>query len=32
MSDAAGLDPRAHDDKPEKLIACVRDFLSADGI
>jgi hypothetical protein len=27
--DAAGLDPRAHDDKPEKLIACVRDFLSA---
>jgi hypothetical protein len=29
MSDAAGLDPRAHDDKPEKLIACVRDFLSA---
>jgi hypothetical protein len=29
MSDAAGLDPRAHDDKPKKLIACVRDFLSA---
>jgi hypothetical protein len=29
MSDASGLDPRAHDDKPEKLIACVRDFLSA---
>src|SRR5713101_7449421 len=28
MSDAAGLDPRAHDDEPEKLIACVRDFLS----
>jgi hypothetical protein len=29
MSDAAGLDPRAHDDKPGKMIACVRDFLSA---
>jgi hypothetical protein len=29
MSDAAGLDPRAHDDKPEKRIASVRDFLSA---
>jgi hypothetical protein len=31
MSDAAGLDPRAHDNDPEKLIACVRDFL-ADGL
>jgi hypothetical protein len=29
MSDAAGLDPRAHEDDPEKLIACVRDFLAA---
>jgi hypothetical protein len=28
MSDAAGLDPRAHNDEPEKLITCVRDFLS----
>lgn len=31
MSDAAGLDPRAHENDPEKLIACVRDFL-ADGL
>jgi hypothetical protein len=31
MSDAAGLDPRAHGNDPEKLIACVRDFL-AEGL
>jgi hypothetical protein len=31
MSDAAGLDPRAHANDPEKLIACVRDFL-AEGL
>lgn len=30
MSDAAGLDPRAHNDEPEKIIACIRDFLAAD--
>ena len=29
MSDAAGLDPRAHGDDPETLIACIRDFLAA---
>jgi hypothetical protein len=28
MSDAAGLDPRAHGNDPEKLIACIRDFLA----
>ncbi len=31
MSDAAGLDPRVHGDDPERLIACIRDFL-ADGL
>jgi hypothetical protein len=31
LSDAAGLDPRAHRNDPEKLISCVRDFL-ADGL
>ncbi len=31
MSDAAGLDPRAHGNDPEKLIGCVRDFL-AEGL
>jgi hypothetical protein len=31
MSDAAGLDPRAHANDPEKLIGCVRDFL-AEGL
>jgi hypothetical protein len=31
MSDAAGLDPRAHANDPEQLIACVRDFL-AEGL
>lgn len=31
MSDAAGLDPRAHDNDPQKLIACLRDFL-AEGL
>jgi hypothetical protein len=29
MCDAAGLDPRAHYDDPEKMIACIRDFLAA---
>lgn len=28
MSDAAGLDPRAHGNDPEVLIACIRDFLA----
>ena len=28
ISDAAGLDPRVHGNDPEKLIACVRDFLA----
>jgi hypothetical protein len=28
MSDAAGLDPRVHGNDPEKLIACIRDFLA----
>jgi hypothetical protein len=31
MSDVAGLDPRAHGNDPEKLIACIRDFL-AEGL
>jgi hypothetical protein len=31
MSDAAGLDPRAHGNDPEQLIGCVRDFL-AEGL
>jgi hypothetical protein len=30
MSDAAGLDPRAHSDSPAVAIACVRDFLALD--
>ena len=30
LSDAAGLDPRIHDNDPRNLVACVRDFL-ADG-
>lgn len=29
MSDAAGLDPRVHHDRPADLIGCVRDFLAA---
>jgi hypothetical protein len=31
MSDVAGLDPRAHGNDPDKLIACIRDFL-AEGL
>lgn len=28
MSDAAALDPRAHSNEPETLMACIRDFLT----
>lgn len=28
MSDAAGLDPRIHHDRPEEIVGCVRDFLA----
>jgi len=31
LSDAAGLDPRAHSNDPEKMIVCIRDFL-AEGL
>jgi hypothetical protein len=27
ISDLAGLDPKAHENDPEKAVACVRDFL-----
>jgi hypothetical protein len=31
LSDAAGLDPRAHGDEPARAINCVRDFLASDA-